>query len=120
MRKSLLFVAAVLCFACSAASFSHAADPLVGAFLDGVNKGKQKAQGGQGGQNDQAQMFQGIMNQLTQGQQRAPGGQGSDLVPPELNLNWNSASKSRRSELHADFEGVQVSPMGRLSNLKPN
>ena len=93
MRKSLLFAVTVLCFACSATSFSQAADPLVAAFLDGVNKGKQKVQGGQGdlggqgGQNDPAQMFQQIMNQLTQGQQRASGGEGPrQQMSPKLKL----------------------------------
>ncbi len=93
MCKSLSFAATVFCFACSATSVSHAANPLVAAFLDGVNKGKQKAQGGQGdlggqgGQNDPAQMFQQIMNQLTQGQQRRSGTDGPrQEMSPKLEL----------------------------------
>jgi len=93
MRKSLLFAATVLCFACSPTSFSHAADPLVAAFLDGVSKGKQKVQGGQGdlggqsGQNDPAQQFQQILDQLTQGQQRASGDTGPRRkISPKLKL----------------------------------
>lgn len=66
MYKAMLFAAAVLSFSCSATSFSHA-DPLVNAFVAGFNKGKQGGQGDLGGQNDPHQMFQQIMEQLSQG-----------------------------------------------------
>jgi hypothetical protein len=100
MRKSLLFVATVLCFACSATSFSHA-DPLVNAFLEGVNKGKKGGQGdlgGQGGQNDPAQMFQQILQQLTQ--QSAATGQGSNRVSfrPELTPKLQLHIQDQKSE----------------------
>ena len=83
MYKSLLLAAAVLSFASLSTSFSRA-DPLAAVFVDAFNKAKQggKIQGGQGdlgGQNDEAQKFQQIMQQLSQ--QAAPVGEGSNQVP---------------------------------------
>lgn len=84
MSKSLLIAAAVLSFSCSITSSSYA-NPAINITAAIANKLVPTVQGGkgdlgtQGGQNDPAQMFQQIMQQLTQ--QRAAGAEGSDRVP---------------------------------------
>ena len=81
MYKSLLIAAAVLSFACSVTSSSYA-NPMAAILVDAYNKKKAQGDlGTQGGQNDPAQMFQQILNDLTKGQQRVPGGEGSSRVP---------------------------------------